>query len=246
MSGHSKWSTIKRKKGVNDAKRGKLFAKLIRSIEVAVKEGGTDPASNPSLNQAINKAKSNSVPSENIQRAIKRSDGVDNLSNYSEIYYEGYGPFGVAFYLTCVTDNKNRASSDVRSTFTKFKGSLGNPGSVSYLFERRGMFEVTGESDIITDYCIENGCLEIKEQVDSIIVEVNPKQYTKFKEWFESHEIKILSSDIPFLPKEHVIINSKQFDTIGNLIEALEELEDVHDVYTNFDISEKEFQSILK
>ena len=120
MSGHSKWSTIKRKKGINDAKRGKLFAKLIRSIEVAVKEGGSDPASNPSLNQAINKAKSNSVPSDNIQRAIKRSDGVDNLSNYSEIYYEGYGPFGVLLFLTCFSDNKYCSSSDVGITLTKF------------------------------------------------------------------------------------------------------------------------------
>ena len=128
MSGHSKWSTIKRKKGVNDAKRGKLFAKLIRGIEVAAKNGGIDPDNNASLYQAISKAKSNSVPNENIERALKRLGGDTDGDDYKEIFYEGYGPHGVAILVECLTDNRNRTSSDIKSTFTKFNGSTGTPG----------------------------------------------------------------------------------------------------------------------
>ena len=135
MSGHSKWSTIKRKKGANDAKRGKLFAKLIKAIEVAAKNGGTDPSANAALYQAISKAKSNSVPNDNIERALKRIDGDSDSGDIFELTYEGYGPHGVAILINCLTDNKNRTSSDVRAVLTKNNGSMGNPGSVAYLFE---------------------------------------------------------------------------------------------------------------
>ena len=140
MSGHSKWSTIKRKKGANDAKRGKLFAKLIRAIEVAAKNGGPDPANNASLYQAISKAKSMSVPNSNIENALKRLSGQQDSDDYEEVFYEGYGPHGVAILVECLTDNRNRTSSDVKSTFSKYNGSTGAPGSVNYLFERKAIF----------------------------------------------------------------------------------------------------------
>ena len=134
MSGHSKWSTIKRKKGANDAKRGQLFAKLVKAIEIAARNGGTDPANNASLYQAIQKAKSNSVPNENIERALKRVDGNLETGEIFELSYEGYAPHGVALLISCLTDNKNRTSSDVKATLTKYGGSMGTPGSVNYLF----------------------------------------------------------------------------------------------------------------
>ena len=147
MSGHSKWSTIKRKKGANDAKRGKLFAKLIRAIEVAAKKGGIDPDNNASLYQAISKAKANSVPNDNIERALKRLSGDNSGEDYQEIFYEGYGPHGVAILVECLTDNRNRTSSDIKSTFSKFNGSTGSPGSVNYLFNRKAIFQFDDSND---------------------------------------------------------------------------------------------------
>ena len=197
MSGHSKWSTIKRKKGANDAKRGKLFAKLIKGIEVAAKNGGTDPSANASLYQAISKAKSSSVPNDNIERALKRIDGNADTGEIFELTYEGYGPFGVAILINCLTDNKNRTSSDVRAALTKNNGSMGNPGSVNYLFERKAIF-----------------------------------QFDTFDE-------------VAYIPSSSINLNADQFTKITKLIESLEELDDVQDVYANFDIEEKELESLL-
>ena len=149
MSGHSKWSTIKRKKGANDAKRGQLFAKLVKAIEIAARNGGTDPANNASLYQAIQKAKSNSVPNENIERALKRVDGNLETGEIFELSYEGYAPHGVALLISCLTDNKNRTSSDVKATLTKHGGSMGTPGSVNYLFERKAVFQFDKYGEII-------------------------------------------------------------------------------------------------
>ena len=154
MSGHSKWSTIKRKKGANDAKRGKLFAKLIRGIEVAAKNGGIDPDNNASLYQAISKAKSNSVPNENIERALKRLSGDTSGEDYQEIFYEGYGPHGVAILVECLTDNRNRTSSDIKSTFNKFNGNTGSPGSVNYLFNRKAIFQFEDSDDELINLAI--------------------------------------------------------------------------------------------
>ena len=148
MSGHSKWSTIKRKKGANDAKRGKLFAKLIRGIEVAARNGGTDPNNNASLYQAISKAKSNSVPNDNIERALKRLSGDTDGKHYEEIYYEGYGPHGVAILVECLTDNKNRTSSDIKAIFTRHNGNTGSPGSVNYLFKSAGKTGLTFKNNL--------------------------------------------------------------------------------------------------
>ena len=246
MSGHSKWSTIKRKKGVNDAKRGKLFAKLIRGIEVAAKNGGVDPNINASLNQAIQKAKASSVPNQNIDKALKRLSGEEETTNLEEIYYEGYGPFGIAFYVYCLTDNRNRTSSDEKATFTKNNGNIGNPGSVSYLFKRKGLFELKGDKDKIIDFAINNNCLDITEQFDHIVLEVLPTNFISFKENIISNNFQIISSELPFLPTTNIIINSDEFLKVSNLLEALEDLDDVQEVYTNFDIEDNELETILK
>ena len=156
MSGHSKWSTIKRKKGANDAKRGKLFAKLIRGIEVAGKNGGADPNNNASLYQAISKAKSNSVPNSNIENALKRISGDSSIGIFDEITYEGYGPNGVAVLVECLTDNRNRTSSDIKATFNKFGGSTGSPGSVNYMFSRKAIFQFDEYKEEVIDIAIDN------------------------------------------------------------------------------------------
>ena len=193
---------------LNDAKRGKLFAKLIRAIEVAAKQGGTDPAINASLNHAIQKAKSNSLPIQNIENALKRLTGDTNNDDREEIYYEGYGPSGIAFYVYCITDNKNRTLSDVKSTFTKNNGNIGNPGSVSYLFERKGIFELTGDTNLISHFAIENNCLDISEQYGNIVIEVLPSEYISFKNKIKTENFKIINSDIPFLPTNNVLITN--------------------------------------
>ena len=246
MSGHSKWSTIKRKKGINDKKRAKLFAKLIRGIEVAAKTGGVDPSSNSSLAHAIQKAKSNSVPNQNIENAIKRISGNSRVNNIQEVYYEGYGPAGIAFYVYCLTDNKNRTSADVKSAFSKNKGNIGNPGSVRYLFERKGIFEVKGNIDEIFEFALDNNCLDIKELNNNVIIEVDPSDYLSFKDKIEKNKYELISSEVPFLAKNNQIISSAEFNKVTTLMEMLEDLDDVQDVYTNFDINEKELEIILK
>ena len=239
MSGHSKWSTIKRKKGANDAKRGKLFAKLIRAIEVAAKKGGTDPANNASLYQAISKAKSMSVPNNNIDNALKRLSGQQDSDDFEEVFYEGYGPHGVAILVDCLTDNRNRTSSDVKSTFSKYNGSTGAPGSVNYLFERKAIFQFDSTSDELINLAIENSCLEFIENNSGITFEFNPQDFKKVNEVFQSSKYESNISEVAYVPATPVMIDLDQFKQVANLIEALEDLDDIQNVYTNFDIDEK-------
>jgi len=245
MSGHSKWSTIKRKKGANDAKRGKLFAKLIKGIEVAAKNGGTDPAANASLYQAISKAKSSSVPNDNIERALKRIDGNVDTGEIFELTYEGYGPFGVAILINCLTDNKNRTSSDVKAALTKNNGSMGNPGSVNYLFERKAIFQFDVFDDELIELGINNNCLEIQESKNSLTLEYDPKDFKAVYELFNSSAYTPSNAEVAYIPASSIILNADQFTKITKLIETLEELDDVQDVYANFDIEEKELESLL-
>ena len=245
MSGHSKWSTIKRKKGVNDAKRGKLFAKLIRGIEVAGKNGGPDPENNASLYQAINKAKSNSVPNENIERALKRLSGQIDSANYTEIIYEGYGPFGVAILVECMTDNRNRTSSDIKSTFNKYDGNTGEPGSVNYLFTRKAIFQFDNADDEIINLSIDNDCLDIDISDNLMSIEFKPNKFKEINELFQSYDYKIINSEIAYISSNSIMLDEKQFITITKLIDALEDLDDVQNVYSNFDISDKVLDSSL-
>ena len=238
MSGHSKWSTIKRKKGANDAKRGKLFAKLIRAIEVAAKNGGADPANNASLYQAISKAKSMSVPNDNIEKALKRLSGQAEGENYDEIFYEGYGPHGVAVLVECLTDNRNRTSADVKSVFSKFNGSTGTPGSVNYLFDRKAIFYFESRNEDIIDIGIENSCLDFIDNETGITLEFSPQDFKKMNELFITKNLKPSSAEIAYLPSTSIMLNEAQFQQITKLIESLEDLDDVQNVYTNFDIEE--------
>lgn len=245
MSGHSKWSTIKRKKGANDAKRGKLFAKLVKAIEVAAKNGGTDPSSNAALYQAISKAKSNSVPNDNIERALKRIDGDSEAGEIYELTYEGYGPHGVAILINCLTDNKNRTSSDVRAVLTKNNGSMGNPGSVSYLFELKAVFQFDKYDDDLVELAINNNCLDIQESNSGITLEFEPSNFKETYELFNRSSYQPSNAEIANIPSSSINLDPSQFSQITKLIESLEDLDDVQDVYANFDIQEKDLESLL-
>ena len=245
MSGHSKWSTIKRKKGANDAKRGKLFAKLIKAIEVAAKNGGTDPSANAPLYQAIQKAKSNSVPNDNIERALKRIDGDSDAGEIFELTYEGYGPHGVAVLINCLTDNKNRTSSDVRAALTRNNGSMGNPGSVAYLFELKAIFQFEQYDDQLIELAINSDCLEIQELSNGITFEFEPNNFKNTYEMFKKSGYKPDNAEVANIPSTSINLDASQFSQITKLIESLEDLDDVQDVYANFDIEEKELESLL-
>jgi YebC/PmpR family DNA-binding regulatory protein len=245
MSGHSKWSTIKRKKGANDAKRGKLFAKLVKAIEVAAKNGGTDPSVNASLYQAISKAKSNSVPNDNIERALKRIDGDSDAGEIFELTYEGYGPHGVAILINCLTDNKNRTSSDVRAVLTKNNGSMGNPGSVAYLFELKAIFQFDNYDDDLIELAINNNCLDIQESNNGITLEFEPSNFKTVYESFNSSSYQPINAEIANIPSSSINLDPTQFTQITKLIESLEDLDDVQDVFANFDIEEKDLESLL-
>lgn len=245
MSGHSKWSTIKRKKGANDAKRGKLFAKLIKAIEVAAKNGGTDPSANAPLYQAIQKAKSNSVPNDNIERALKRIDGDSDAGEIFELTYEGYGPHGVAILINCLTDNKNRTSSDVRAALTRNNGSMGNPGSVAYLFELKAIFQFEQYDDQLIELAINSDCLEIQELSNGITFEFEPNNFKNTYEMFNKSGYKPDNAEVANIPSSSINLDASQFSQITKLIESLEDLDDVQDVYANFDIEEKELESLL-
>ena len=245
MSGHSKWSTIKRKKGANDVKRGKLFAKLIRAIEVAAKNGGADPSNNASLYQAISKAKSMSVPNDNIEKALKRLSGQQESGNFDEVFYEGYGPHGVAILVECLTDNRNRTSADVKSIFSKFDGSTGAPGSVNYLFERKAVFQFDESSDILIDLAIENSCLDFTENDSSLTFEFLPQDFKKINEIFINNNFKTSNSEVAYIPSTFVMLDLLKFQKLSKLIDSLEDLDDVQNVYTNFDIEENLMDAAL-
>ena len=245
MSGHSKWSTIKRKKGANDAKRGKLFAKLIRGIEVAARNGGTDPNNNASLYQAISKAKSNSVPNDNIERALKRLSGDSDGQQFIEVQYEGYGPHGVAILVECLTDNKNRTSSDIKAAFNKNNGSTGTPGSVNYLFNRKAVFQFDESSDNIINLAIDNNCLEMAEINNALNLEFDPTDFKKIDELFKKNNFNPTSSEIAYIPENSVMLDLSMFKAVSKLIETLEDLDDVQNVYSNFDIDDKLLDTAL-
>jgi YebC/PmpR family DNA-binding regulatory protein len=234
MSGHSKWSTIKRKKGANDAKRGKLFAKLVKAIEVAAKNGGTDPSTNASLYQAISKAKSNSVPNDNIERALKRIDGDSDAGEIFELTYEGYGPHGVAILINCLTDNKNRTSSDVRAVLTKNNGSMGNPGSVAYLFELKAIFQFDNYDDDLIELAINNNCLDIQESNNGITLEFEPSNFKTVYESFNSSSYQPSNAELANIPSSSINLDPTQFTQITKLIESLEDLDDVQDCFCKF------------
>jgi YebC/PmpR family DNA-binding regulatory protein len=239
MSGHSKWASIKHKKGAVDAKRGKLFTKLARAITVAARDGGGDPDGNPTLATAIQKARDASMPKDNIQRAIDRGAGVGvDAAAIEQIVFEGYGPGGAAILVDALTDNRNRASADIRHAFTKHNGSLGEPGSVAWIFEKRGVLTVDadryGEDDLIA--AIDAGAEDVRDEGDTLRVLCEPADLGAVREALEAAGVEIASSDLAMEPKSTVEVKGNDAKSLLGLIDALEEQDDVNEVHANFDI----------
>ncbi|HUO46161.1 MAG TPA: YebC/PmpR family DNA-binding transcriptional regulator [Acidimicrobiia bacterium] len=239
MSGHSKWATIKRKKAANDSKRGKLFAKLIRAVEVAARQGGGDVAGNANLAAAVAKARANAVPVDNIDRAIARATGSADDANYEEIWYEGYGPGGIAIYVQVLTDNRNRAASDVRTAFTRNNGSLGEPGSVGYLFESKGFIEVEGDEDEVLGAALEAGAEDVRAGEDVFEVITAPSDLSPVQKALESAGLAVQNAEVTQLPKSTIPVDATSAGKVLRLVDLLEDLDDVQAVYANYEIGDE-------
>lgn len=239
MSGHSKWATTKHKKAANDAKRAKLWAKLIRNIEVAARTGGADPEGNPTLYDAIYKARKSSVPNDNIERAIKRGSGAlgDNV-DYQNIIYEGYGSGGVAVLIECLTDNKNRTAAEVRSSFTKGGGNMADPGSVAYQFARKGVIVVLGSSeDALLEATIEYDVEAIDSTSEGFVITCEASALVEVRQALQAAGIDYESADVEFVSSLKVEADLDTAQKIVKLVDALEDLDDVQDVYTNMELT---------
>ena len=239
MSGHSKWANIKHRKGRQDAKRGKLFAKLIKSIESAARNGGSDMSANPTLTTAVQKAKDNSVPKDNIDRAITRGVGDVDGVQYVESFYEGYAPGGVAIYVQILTDNRNRAASDVRSAFSKNGGNLGEPGSVGYLFEQKGYVLASGDEDAVLMAALEGGADDVMAEGDQWEVICHAGDLQSVRSELEAADVTIISADVTYLPATSVLVDAATAPKVLRLVDALDDLDDVQEVFANFDISDE-------
>lgn len=236
MSGHSKWATIHRKKGLIDAQRGKVFQKLTKEIMVAAKGGSPDPSQNASLRLAVDKAKSQNMPKENIQKAIEKAAGMGDSANYEAIRYEGYGHGGVAFMVDCLTDNRNRTASQVRSAFTKAGGNLGTDGSVSYMFERRGTIVIPGEydEDTMMMAALDAGADDFEREDDTYVITTDQENFTKVRDALEAAGVKeFLQCELSYVPNIEVELDEEGTEKVMNLVNALEDLDDVQDVYYN-------------
>ncbi|WP_425836124.1 YebC/PmpR family DNA-binding transcriptional regulator [Streptomyces fractus] len=248
MSGHSKWATTKHKKAVVDAKRGKLFAKLIKNIEVAARSGGIDPDGNPTLVDAIQKAKKSSVPNKNIDSAVKRGGGLEaGGADYETIMYEGYGPNGVAVLIECLTDNRNRAASDVRVAMTRNGGSMADPGSVSYLFNRKGVVVVPkGElsEDDVLGAVLDAGAEEVNDLGESFEVLSEATDLVAVRTALQEAGIDYDSADANFVPTMQVELDEEGARKIFKLIDALEDSDDVQNVFANFDVSDEVMEKV--
>jgi YebC/PmpR family DNA-binding regulatory protein len=248
MSGHSKWATTKHKKAVVDARRGKLFAKLIKNIEVAARTGGGDPAGNPTLYDAIQKAKKTSVPNDNIDRAVKRGSGAEaGGADWQTIMYEGYGPSGVAVLIECLTDNRNRAASEVRVAMTRNGGSMADPGSVSYLFTRKGIVLVSkeghSEDDVLTAV-LDAGAEEVNDLGEMFEVVSEPTDLVAVRTALQEAGIDYESAEASFIPSVSVPLDEVGAGKVFRLIEALEDSDDVQNVWANFDVSDEVMEKV--
>ncbi len=243
MSGHSKWATTKHKKAALDSKRGKLFAKLIKNIEVAARTGGPDPAGNPTLYDAVQAARKSSVPNDNIDRAVKRGAGLEaGGADWQTITYEGYGPAGVAFLIECLTDNRNRAAMEVRTAMSRNGGALADPGSVSYLFTRKGVVIVPraglAEDDVLLAV-LEAGAEEVNDLVESYEVVSEASDLGGVRSALQEAGIDYDSAEVSFLPSVQVELDEANAGKVFRLMEALEDCDDVQNVYANFDVSDE-------
>ena len=236
MAGHSKWANIKHRKGRQDAARGNLFAKLSRAVEAAARQGGGDPAANAVLASAIDKARSASVPKDNIKRAIKRGTGELVGERLDSMYYEGYAPGGVALLVQVLTDNRNRAASDVRSAFTRNGGNLGEPGSVGYLFDQKGYLLVEGDEDDILLAALEGGAEDIRPSGDQYEVITAPTDFAAVRDALAEAALDVQSAEVTQLPSTTIELDTRKASRVLRLVDALDDLNDVQEVYGNFDI----------
>ncbi len=247
MSGHSKWSTIKRKKGALDAKRGRIFTRLTKEIIVAAKLGGGDPSGNPRLRLAIANAKAENMPKDNIERAIKKGTGELEGVTYEEYTFEGYGPGGVAIMVEVMTDNKNRTLPEVRSVFNKNSGSLGEAGSVAWMFEKKGIITVDSrgvDEETLMEAALEAGAEDIVSEGGIFEVFTAPQDFENVKRAIDDAGIKSITAEITMRPKTTVRVEGKEAEAVIRLLDRLEELDDVQKVYANFDISDETLEAM--
>ena len=236
MSGHSKWATIHRKKGLLDQQRGKVFQKLAKEIMVAAKGGSPDPNQNAALRLAVDKAKAQNMPKDNIQKAIEKASGGADGANYENVRYEGYGHGGVAFMVDCLTDNRNRTASQVRSSFTKAGGNLGTDGSVSYMFERRGSIVIPDdyEEDTMMMVALDAGALDFEHVENTYVISTDQTSFTAVRDALEGADVKeFLECELTYVPTMEVSLDEEGQEKVMKLVDALEDLDDVQDVYYN-------------
>ncbi len=247
MAGHSKWANIKHRKGAQDAKRGKIFTKLIKEITIAAKIGGGDLESNARLRLAVDKAKQGNMPKDNIARGIKKGTGDLDGVTYEEDIFEGYGPGGVAVIVEFMTDNRTRTVADVRHAFNKYGGSLGVSGSVAFMFDRKGQIIFSNDNDFETIFeaALEVGAEDVKDEDDIIEVITDPADYESVKNALEEQGFKYESAEVTMIPQNLNPVEGKQAESLMKMIDVLEDNDDVQNVYTNFDISDEEMERIL-
>jgi YebC/PmpR family DNA-binding regulatory protein len=247
MSGHSKWASIRHKKGAVDAKRGKIFSKLIKEVTVAARLGGGDPEGNPRLRVAIQAAKAQNMPKDNIARAIKKGTGELAGTSYEEYNYEAYGPGGVALMMNCLTDNRNRTIADIKHIFERHGGNLGEPGCVSWMFEKRGLvvFEKNSvEEEKLLDLALEAGAEDIKESETQFEVLTDPADFESIKKVFDDEDLSYSLAEISMIPQNTVKLEGRDAERVLSLLEALEENDDVSQVYANFDIPDEVMEAL--
>jgi len=245
MSGHSKWASIKHKKAATDAKRGKIFTRMIKEIMIAAKQGGGDPDANPSLRTAVDNAKGVNMPNDNIKKAILRGTGELEGVNYEDISYEAYGPGGVAILIECLTDNNNRTVAEVRHILGKYNGNLGESGCVGWMFTKKGVVIVGKEKieeDNLLEIILENGAEDMTEDDDNFIVTTTPETLTQVTDAIKT-TIEIVSSEVAMEPSTYVKLEEKQAHQMLKLLDKIEEIDDVQNVWTNFDIDLKDVES---
>ncbi|MBU0463216.1 MAG: YebC/PmpR family DNA-binding transcriptional regulator [Proteobacteria bacterium] len=247
MSGHSKWATIKHKKGATDAKRGKIFTKIIKEITVAARMGGGDPETNPRLRSALISARSENMPKDTFERAIKKGTGDLDGVNYEEILYEGYGPGGVAVLVECLTDNRNRTIAEVRQVFNKAGGNVGTDGCVAWMFDKKGLIIVNKEDsdeETLMELALDAGAEDIKEEAESFEIICEPADFEAVKEAIDAAQIKYEMAEITMIPQNMTKVEGKDAEQMINFMEALDDCDDIQKFYSNADIPDEVFDSM--
>jgi YebC/PmpR family DNA-binding regulatory protein len=247
MSGHSKWSTIKHKKGATDAKRGKIFTKIIKEITVAARMGGGDPETNPRLRSALINARSENMPKDTFERAIKKGTGDLEGVNYEEILYEGYGPGGVAVLVECLTDNRNRTIAEVRQVFNKAGGNVGTDGCVAWMFDKKGLIIVNKENsdeETLMELALDAGAEDIIEETESFEIICEPGDFEAVKEAIDAAEIKCEMAEITMIPQNMTKVEGKEAEQMINFMEAMDDCDDIQKFYSNADIPDEAFDSM--